>query len=51
MDLGAEVVLYMGPEMEKHVITKTSAVFIPANFIHCPWNPVENMAAMDTHRG
>lgn len=38
MDLGAEVELCMGPEMEKHLITKTSAVYIPANFIHCPYN-------------
>lgn len=37
MDLGAEVELYMGPELEKHVITKTTAVYIPPNFIHCPW--------------
>jgi hypothetical protein len=41
MDLGAEVVLYMGPEMEKHVITKTCVVFIPPNFVHCPWKPVK----------
>ncbi len=35
-DLGAEVDLYMGPEMEKHTITETTLVYIPANFIHCP---------------
>jgi hypothetical protein len=27
----------MGPEMEKHVITESTLVFIPANFIHCPF--------------
>ncbi len=37
LDLGAEVELYMGPEMEKHVITKSSVVYIPPNFIHCPY--------------
>ena len=36
-DLGAEIEMYMGPELEKHVITQTSAVFIPANFIHSPY--------------
>ena len=35
-DLGAEVEICMGPEMEKHVITTSALVFIPAKFIHCP---------------
>lgn len=36
-DLGAEIEMYMGPELEKHVITQTCAVFIPAGFIHSPY--------------
>jgi len=36
-ELGAEYVVYMGPEMEKHVVNKPSLVYIPANFIHCPF--------------
>ena len=40
MDLGAEVELHMGPELERHVITKTTVVYIPPNFIHCPWKPL-----------
>jgi hypothetical protein len=36
-ELGAEYVIYMGPEMEKHVVNKPSLVFIPGNFIHCPF--------------
>ena len=36
-DLGGEVELFMGPEMEKHIITKSTVVYIPPNFIHCPW--------------
>ena len=39
-DLGAEVELHMGPEMERHVITQSTVVFIPPNFIHAPWNPL-----------
>ena len=35
-DLGAEVHLCLGKEMEKHVITESCLVFIPAKFIHCP---------------
>ncbi len=35
-DLGSEVDLYMGPEMEKHTITESTLVYIPANFLHCP---------------
>jgi hypothetical protein len=37
-DLGGEVEFYMGPEMEKHTVTKSTVVFIPANFVHCPWS-------------
>ncbi len=37
-ELGAEVVIYMGPELERHVINRSTVVYIPPNFIHCPWN-------------
>lgn len=43
MDLGAEVEFYMGPELERHVITKTTAVYIPPNFIHGPWKPLKTV--------
>jgi hypothetical protein len=33
-DLGAEVELWL--EDEKHIITKTSLVFVPAGLRHCP---------------
>ena len=36
-DLGAEVELQMGAEREKHVITKSTVIFIPPNCIHCPY--------------
>ncbi len=36
-DLGAEVELQMGSEREKHVMTKSTVVFIPPNIIHCPY--------------
>jgi hypothetical protein len=39
-DLGAEVELCMGPKMERHIITKSTIVFIPPNCIHAPWNPL-----------
>ena len=35
-ELGAEFEVYMGPEMEKHVVNKPSLIYIPGNFIHCP---------------
>jgi hypothetical protein len=35
-DFGAEVVLYMGAELEKHVFTRPTMVFIPKGFPHCP---------------
>ena len=43
MDLGAEVELYVGPEQERHVITTTTVVFLPPNFIHGPWNPLKTV--------
>jgi hypothetical protein len=33
---GAEIDICMGPEMEKHTITRSTLVYIPANFLHCP---------------
>jgi hypothetical protein len=36
-ELGAEYEIFMGPEMEKHVVNKPSLVFIPGGFIHCPF--------------
>ena len=36
-ELYGEYEIYMGPEMEKHVINKPSLVFIPSNFVHCPF--------------
>mgnify|MGYP001148244833 CR=1 FL=1 len=40
MDLGAEVQMYLGPEMEKHVFNKSTVIWIPPNFIHSPWKPL-----------
>ena len=37
MDLGAEVEMCVGPEMEKHIITKSTIICLPANFPHSPW--------------
>ncbi|MBN2238940.1 MAG: hypothetical protein JW712_04130 [Dehalococcoidales bacterium] len=35
-ELGCEVEITLGEEMEKHVITKAGVVSIPANLQHCP---------------
>ena len=35
-ELGWEIDLYMGPEFERHTVTKTSVILIPRGFIHCP---------------
>jgi hypothetical protein len=40
-DLGGVVDFYMGPELERHVITKSTVVFIPPNCIHAPWIPLK----------
>ena len=41
MDLGAEVEMYMGPELERHVFSTTTVIYIPPNFIHAPWRPLK----------
>jgi hypothetical protein len=38
MDLGAEMEVYMGPEMEKEIVTTSRLSFMPANFVHGPSN-------------
>jgi hypothetical protein len=35
-DFGAEIEIQLGPEHEKHTITQTACVSIPANLAHCP---------------
>jgi hypothetical protein len=35
-DFGAEVVLYLGEELEKHVFTKPTIVNLPPGLPHCP---------------
>jgi hypothetical protein len=41
LDLGAEIEFHMGKEMERHVITQTTAVFIPPMVVHAPWRPLK----------
>ena len=36
-DLGAEVEIYMGEEMERYVFNRSTVVFIPAGVVHSPW--------------
>jgi len=35
-DLGGEVEIFMGEEMEKHTITKSTLLYLPPDMIHCP---------------
>jgi hypothetical protein len=36
-NLGAEFELFMGEEMEKHIINKSTMIYIPENTVHCPF--------------
>jgi len=38
-DLGAEVDLRLGKEMERYLINSPTVVYVPAGFIHSPWTP------------
>jgi hypothetical protein len=35
-DFGAEVELSLGEELEKHIITTTTFVYVPKGLVHCP---------------
>ncbi|MBN1190326.1 MAG: hypothetical protein JXA46_11280 [Dehalococcoidales bacterium] len=35
-ELGWEIDLYMGDEFERHTVTKTTAIYCPQRFTHCP---------------
>jgi hypothetical protein len=37
-DFGAEVEMCLGKEQEKYIITKSTVIYVPANFPHCPLN-------------
>ena len=40
-DLGAKIEMCMGPEMESHIITESTMMWIPAKFIHAPFRVLE----------
>jgi len=35
-DLGGEVDIYIGEELEKHTFNQTTIVYFPPNLVHCP---------------
>ena len=39
--LGAKLEMCMGPEMESHIITESTMIWIPARFIHAPFRVLE----------
>jgi hypothetical protein len=40
-DLGAKLEMCMGPEMESHIITQSTMIWIPAKFVHGPFRVLE----------
>jgi hypothetical protein len=40
-DLGAKMEMCMGSEMESHIITESTMIWIPAKFIHAPFRILE----------
>jgi hypothetical protein len=36
-DLGATFEMYMGEEKEKHIIDKSTLIYVPAHTVHCPF--------------
>jgi hypothetical protein len=40
-DLGARIEMCMGPEMESHIMTESTMIWIPAKFIHAPFRVLE----------
>jgi hypothetical protein len=42
-ELGAKMEMCMGPEMESHIITESTMIWIPAKFVHAPFRILEVM--------
>ncbi len=40
-DLGAKMEMCMGPEMESHIVTQSTMIWVPARFIHAPFRVLE----------
>lgn len=40
-DLGAKMEMCMGPEMESHIVTESTMIWIPAKFVHAPFRILE----------
>jgi hypothetical protein len=40
-DLGAKIEMCMGPEMESHIMTESTMIWVPAKFIHAPFRVLE----------
>ena len=40
-DLGAKMEMCMGPEMESHIITESTMIYVPAKFVHAPFRILE----------
>ena len=40
-NLNAKMEVCMGPEMESHIITESTMIYIPPEFIHCPFRILE----------
>ena len=40
-DLGAKMEMCMGPEMESHIITESTMIYVPGKFIHAPFRILE----------
>ena len=40
-DLGAKMEICMGLEMESHIVTESTMIWIPANFVHAPFRILE----------
>jgi hypothetical protein len=40
-DLGGKFEMCMGPEMESHIVTQSTMIWVPAKFIHAPFRVLE----------
>ena len=52
-DLGAEVEMFMGEELEKHTFNRSTVVWIPAGLVNSPWTPVSHKPwlIIEVHQG
>ena len=50
-ELGAKIEVYLGPEMERHIINQSCVLYIRPYFMDCPWRILRTTKPWNLHGG